>query len=43
MNTWVLVLLAILASIILGYVTKVNVGFYALGFAYIIGCFVMGL
>lgn len=43
MNTWILVLLAILASIILGYMTKVNVGFYAMGFAYLIGCFVMGL
>jgi len=43
MSVWVWVILAIFVSIILGYTTKINIGFYALGFAYIIGCFGMGL
>ncbi len=43
MEVWMLILSAILASIILGYLTKVNVGLYALGFAYVIGCFLLGM
>ncbi|MBP2033059.1 di/tricarboxylate transporter [Clostridium algifaecis] len=38
-----IVVLAILISIALGYKTKINTGFFAMGFAYIIGCFVLNL
>jgi len=38
-----IVVLAIAVSIALGYKTKINTGFFAIGFAYIIGCFVLGL
>lgn len=38
-----LILLTLLAVIALGYITKINIGFYAIAAAYIIGCFVMGL
>jgi di/tricarboxylate transporter len=37
------IILAILAAIALGYVTKINTGFFAILFAYLIGCFVMKL
>ncbi|AGY74710.1 MULTISPECIES: SLC13 family permease [Clostridium] len=38
-----IVVLAIIISIALGYKTKINTGFFAMGFAYIIGCFVLNL
>lgn len=34
---------AIIISIVLGYKTKINIGFFAIVFAYLIGCFGMGL
>jgi len=43
MSISILVVLAIVASIGLGYLTNINIGFYALSFAYIIGAFLMGL
>ncbi|MDO5715084.1 MAG: SLC13 family permease [Tissierellia bacterium] len=39
----IFVILAIIISIFLGYKTKINTGLFAMGFAYIIGCFVLGL
>lgn len=39
----IVVVLAIFISIALGYKTKYNTGFFAIGFAYIIGCFVLDL
>lgn len=38
-----LVVLAIVVSIALGYRTKINTGFFAIAFAYLLGCFVLGL
>jgi len=38
-----IVVAAIIVSIALGYKTKINTGFFAIAFAYIIGCFVLGL
>lgn len=38
-----LVVMAIVVSIALGYRTKINTGFFAIAFAYLIGCFVLGL
>lgn len=38
-----LIIMAIVVSIALGYRTKINTGFFAMGFAYIIGCFVLGM
>jgi di/tricarboxylate transporter len=38
-----LVVTAIVVSIGLGYKTKINTGFFAIVFAYIIGCFVLGI
>lgn len=38
-----IVVAAIVISIALGYKTKINTGFFAIAFAYIIGCFVLGL
>ncbi|GMA98794.1 SLC13 family permease [Pelosinus sp. IPA-1] len=37
------VVLAIAISIILGYRTKINTGFFAISFSYIIGCFILNL
>ena len=37
------VVLAIAISIILGYRTKINTGFFAISFSYIIGCFFLNL
>ncbi len=34
---------AIVISVALGYKTKINTGFFAIGFAYFIGCFILGL
>jgi di/tricarboxylate transporter len=38
-----LIILAILAAIVLGYTTKVNTGIFAIVFAFILGCFVLEL
>ena len=38
-----IVVFAIALSIALGYKTKINTGFFAIVFAYIIGCFCLGL
>ena len=38
-----LIILAIIISIILGYKTKINTGFFAIGFSYLIGCFILKL
>ena len=38
-----LIVLAILLAIVLGYRTKINTGFFAIVLAYLIGCFAMGL
>ena len=37
------IMLAIALAIFLGYKTKINTGLFCIVFAYIIGCFVMGL
>ena len=39
----VAIILAIALAIFLGYKTKINTGLFCIVFAYIIGCFVMGL
>ncbi len=39
----VAIILAIALAIFLGYKTKINMGLFCIVFAYIIGCFVMGL
>ena len=38
-----LVVAAIVAAVALGYTTKINIGLFAIAFAYLIGCFGMGL
>lgn len=38
-----LMLMALALSISLGYKTKINIGFFTIAFAYLIGCFGMGL
>lgn len=38
-----IVVAAIVAAIVLGYTTGINIGLFAIGFAYLIGCFVLGL
>jgi len=38
-----IIIAAILLSIAIGYKTKINIGFFAMVFAYLIGCFGMGL
>ena len=43
MNISILVILAILVAIVLGYITKINTGLYAISFAFIIAVCVMGL
>jgi di/tricarboxylate transporter len=35
--------LAIVLAIALGYATRINIGLFAMAFAYLLGCFVMGL
>lgn len=37
------IIAAIALAVFLGYKTKINTGFFCIVFAYIIGCFVMGL
>ncbi|MFJ4158093.1 SLC13 family permease [Pseudomonas sp. NPDC089752] len=39
----ILVVAAIIAAVALGYRTKINIGLFAIAFAYLIGCFGMGL
>ena len=39
----IIVVVAIAVSIALGYKTKINTGFFAIVFAYFIGCFAMGM
>ena len=39
----VLIILAIVLAVYLGYKTKINTGFFCITFAYIIGCFLVGL
>ena len=34
---------SIAVAVILGYKTKINTGFFCIAFAYLIGCFGMGL
>ena len=43
MNLSILIVGAIAISVILGYKTKHNTGLFAMCFAYILGCFVLGL
>lgn len=43
MNVSVIVVLAIVIAIALGYSTKINTGFFAMAFAYVIGCFFLKL
>jgi len=38
-----LVVAAIVAAVALGYKTKINIGLFAIAFAYLLGCFGMGL
>lgn len=38
-----LVVAAIVVAVALGYKTKINIGLFAIAFAYLIGCFAMGL
>ena len=38
-----LVVAAIVIAVVLGYRTKINIGLFAIAFAYLIGCFGMGL
>lgn len=38
-----MIIIAIFLSIFLGYKTKINTGFFAMGFSYIIGCFFLNL
>lgn len=42
-NMTALMLMALAVSIGLGYKTKINIGFFTIAFAYLIGCFGMGL
>lgn len=42
-NMTALMLIALAVSIGLGYKTKINIGFFTIAFAYLIGCFGMGL
>ena len=37
------ILIAITIAIVLGYKTKINIGFFAIMFAYLLGCFGMGM
>ena len=39
----ILIIAAIVIAVYLGYKTKINTGFFCIAFAYIIGCFVVGL
>lgn len=39
----VLIVAAIALAVFLGYRTKINTGFFCIGFAYLIGCFLLGM
>ena len=39
----IIILLSIFAAIVLGFVTKINVGWFSIAFAFILGCFLAGL
>lgn len=39
----VLIVAAIALAVVLGYKTKINTGFFCIAFAYIIGCFMLGM
>lgn len=43
MSISILVILAIIIAIALGYMTDINTGFFAIAFAYLIGCFFLKL
>ena len=43
MNLTLIIVIATLAAIFLGYFTRVNIGLYAITFAYIIGAFMMNM
>lgn len=38
-----IIILSILVAIALGYITKINIGFYAIVFAYVLGCYALNL
>lgn len=38
-----IIILAIVAAIALGYITRINIGLFAIAFAYILGCFFMDM
>lgn len=38
-----LVIGAIVAAIVLGYLTRINIGLFSIAFAYLIGCFCLGM
>ena len=39
----ILIIAAIALAVVLGYKTKINTGFFCIAFAYIIGCFMLGM
>lgn len=39
----IVILISIVAAIVLGFVTKINVGWFSIAFAFILGCFLAGL
>ena len=39
----ILIIAAIVLAVVLGYKTKINTGFFCIAFAYIIGCFMLGM
>ena len=39
----VIIIASIALAVVLGYKTKINTGFFCIAFAYLIGCFGMGL
>ena len=39
----VVLVASIALAVVLGYKTKINTGFFAIAFAYLIGCFVLDL
>lgn len=43
MNISMIVVLAIIVAIALGYKTKINTGLFAIAFAYLIGCFLLDM
>ena len=39
----ILIIATIALAVVLGYKTKINTGFFCIAFAYIIGCFMLGM